>query len=196
MTTVTLIRHGETVWNRLGRWQGIAPVPLSENGEQQAKQSSQALLNTGITHIISSDLYRTRQTADLLNTSLNLPISLDKRWREIDVGRWQGLTMDEIKQYDYEAYTAYQEAPFIDRVFPEGEIRYQQSERVVVALNALLQKHTDEHILVVTHGGSIQCLLHHLTGFDGHHSANCAITKLRYTDTWEILAINKRYEPS
>lgn len=188
---VTLMRHGETHWNTLGRWQGIAPVPLNDNGKEQTKEAAKHLINAGITHIVSSDLLRTRQTAEIVNEQLNLRLTFDPRWREIDLGRWQGLTMAEISAWDSEEFAIFDDADYIDRCFPEGESNQEHITRVTDALNALRSTYpTDAHILVVTHGGSIRSAIYPITGSAIHLSGNCSVTRLVHKGTsWDVLGI-------
>ena len=74
MTTLYLIRHGETDWNVEGRWQGHADVPLNEHGRQQAIQISQQLAGVGLAAIYSSDLQRAQETAQALSAVTGLGV--------------------------------------------------------------------------------------------------------------------------
>lgn len=91
-------RHGQTTYNAEGRWQGQLDVPLSDLGRRQAQEKAQALLAYDIDAIWSSDLTRAASTAQSLADLVQLPITLDKRFREIDAGSWSGLTAAEVKE--------------------------------------------------------------------------------------------------
>ncbi|WP_313891996.1 histidine phosphatase family protein [Psychrobacillus sp.] len=97
MATIGLIRHGITEWNELGKAQGISDIPLNTTGKQQAH----ALANRLVTEekwdmIVSSDLSRAIETAQIIAAKLDLPISIyDTRIREIDCGKIEGTTLDE-----------------------------------------------------------------------------------------------------
>lgn len=99
MTTVYLIRHGETDWNMQGRWQGHVDVPLNEIGYRQARLLANRLARDGVRFeaIYSSDLARAYQTAWEIGTVLKVPVQLLPALREIDTGRWSGLTTDEVR---------------------------------------------------------------------------------------------------
>lgn len=189
-TTITLIRHGETDWNVEGRWQGFAPVPLNANGMRQAREAAPYLKTAGIDRIVASDLLRARQTAEIVAETLSLPVAFDSRWREIDLGNWQGLTQNEISAWDPENHSAFDQASYLDRRFPDGENNRQHIQRTAKALHAVLEDHPGEHTLVATHGGSIRGAIYHITGERIHLTGNCSLTRLRYNGgTWDVLGI-------
>jgi len=93
---VLLIRHGESTWNAAGRWQGWGDPPLSARGREQAAALAEQLAAHGILRLVSSDLARAAQTAQMLGDALGLVPTLDARLRERDLGRWSGLEEAEI----------------------------------------------------------------------------------------------------
>jgi probable phosphoglycerate mutase len=192
VTYITLLRHGETLWNATERWQGMAPVPLNDTGIEQAQNAAFHLQKAGITHIISSNFSRAYKTAAIVAEMLNLPHSVDPRWREIDVGRWQGMSWTEIKTWDPEAYHLFTSVSYMERAFPNGETQVQHMQRTVEALESIIQDYANQHVLVVTHGGSIRCVHYHLTHERGGEIGNCHITRLKHdADTngqgWRII---------
>ncbi|MBN1964479.1 MAG: histidine phosphatase family protein [Anaerolineae bacterium] len=163
---LTLIRHGESIWNATGRTQGHAPVPLSERGQEQARLAAEALRGDGpYTALYSSDLLRCRQTVAPIAAVFGLDVTYDARLREIDVGTWQGLTWDERLEYDAANHEAFTTDPF-NVVLPGGESTRQMTERVQAGLEDILAAHPDGHVVIVAHGGSIRGIL-------------------RYFDLWE-----------
>src|SRR5687767_15606813 len=117
-THLTLIRHGETDWNAMRRYQGHAPVPLNEAGREQARLAASHLVRGGFDRIFSSDLWRARETAEIIGNVLQLSVEPDQRLREINVGHWQGLSHDEILAWDTERYDTYYNVPYMQRVMP------------------------------------------------------------------------------
>jgi 2,3-bisphosphoglycerate-dependent phosphoglycerate mutase len=96
MTTIGLIRHGITEWNCLGKAQGISDIPLNELGREQALSVGQRLLQEGNWDlIVSSDLRRAVETASIIGSLLNIPLTYDKKIREIDCGQIEGTTEEE-----------------------------------------------------------------------------------------------------
>lgn len=173
-TILTLVRHGHTEWNGLGRYQGMAPVPLSERGRLQAEYLARALASGGdlvdrpIQTIYSSDLLRCRQTAAPIAAALGLAVLFDPRLREADYGHWQGLTREEAARWDPEAYAAYRADP--DNVaIPGGESHRMLASRVLAALADALGRHRGEHVLLVTHGGPLRAILEHYGLWQGGH---------------------------
>ncbi len=156
----TLIRHGQTVWNVDGRWQGQANVPLNEHGHAQAAHLAAHLAkvdaDAGV--IYSSDLLRARQTADAIAARLNLPVILDARLREIDMGEWQGMTSEEAEAWDGERLAEVRKGSFTIRR-PSGESQQDVADRVLALLGEINQSRAEEHVILVAHGGTIRILL-------------------------------------
>src|SRR5690242_8849001 len=140
MTTLLLVRHGETDWNADGRLQGQTDRPLSEYGRRQARQLAEELADDEIDAIYASDLSRARETAEIVGERLGLPVALDSDLREKDWGTWEGLTSVER-----------------DRVEFVGESTEAHQERMLRALRRIADSHAaGDRILVVTHGGSMR----------------------------------------
>jgi broad specificity phosphatase PhoE len=139
MTTLLLVRHGETDWNADGRLQGQTDRPLSDYGRSQARQLAEELGDDGVEAIYSSDLARARETAEIVGDRLGLPVVLDPDLREKDWGNWEGLTAVER-----------------DRVEFVGESTEAHAERTLRALRRIAERHPAGRVLVVTHGGSMR----------------------------------------
>lgn len=140
-----LVRHGESEWNAIGRWQGWADPPLSELGTRQAVVAGRGV--GAVDAIVSSDLQRARMTADIIASELGLgPVVVDAALRERDAGPWTGLTRRDIEA-EWPGWLN-------EGKRPDG---YEEDDsllaRVVPALLAL--EGAGETILVVTHGGVI-----------------------------------------
>lgn len=91
-----LVRHGESTWNAEKRWQGWGDPPLSACGRAQAAALAAGLASSGIVRLVSSDLARAAQTASILGAALGVAPVFDARLRERNLGRWTGLTQEEI----------------------------------------------------------------------------------------------------
>lgn len=140
MTTLLLVRHGETDWNAEGRLQGHSDRPLSEYGRRQARQLAEELEGDEVEAIYSSDLARARETAEIVGERLGIPVVLEPALREKDWGTWEGLTAVER-----------------DRVEFVGESTEAHQERMLRALRRITERHPgDGRVLVVTHGGSMR----------------------------------------
>lgn len=153
MTTILLARHGETDWNREGRFQGWADPPLNATGRAQAVDLSVQLMAEELAAVYSSPLRRAYETAEVVAASRGLePVTVDAL-REVDVGSWSGLSRAEIEQRFPEQY-----ARWLDygRGWEDGETYEQMVDRVVEALQELAEGRDGERILAVTHGGPIR----------------------------------------
>jgi probable phosphoglycerate mutase len=95
---LVVLRHGRTAWNATGRFQGQADIPLDERGLTQAEQAARVLAELAPSAIYSSDLARARQTAEPLARACGLRVVPDQRLREIHVGSWEGLTIEDALQ--------------------------------------------------------------------------------------------------
>ena len=158
-TTIVLVRHGETDWNRERRFQGHADTPLNDVGRHQALELAEALRDEGLKAVYTSPLRRASETARIVADVLGLVARELAALCEIDVGDWQGLTVDEIRtRYPERSDVAWRSG------WRNGETHEQLSDRVVPALLELGRRHPDERVLGVTHAGPIRAALMAATG--------------------------------
>lgn len=150
MTTLYLIRHGETPWNVEGRYQGQLDPPLSEKGQQQAQATAKKLATTAFAAIYSSDLARAKQTAQALAVVTGLPVHLDPRLREINQGRWQGVLIDDIRAGWPAEIHGWETDPW--RYYPPGgETLPEVQRRLFAAIDDIVARHPYDHVAVFTH---------------------------------------------
>lgn len=152
MTRLLLVRHGESEWNAIGRWQGWADPPLSSLGRLQAKVAAGAV--GAVDAVVASDLQRASQTAEIVAAELGVgPVVVDAALRERAAGPWEGCTRAEIEER-WPGWLASGERP-------DGyEADEHVLERVLPTLAAL--EAAGDPVLVVTHGGVIGALERHL----------------------------------
>jgi broad specificity phosphatase PhoE len=150
---VLLVRHGQSTWNAEGRWQGQADVPLSVLGEEQARSAVLAVARLAPAQVVTSDLARAHQTADLVAPP-GTQVEIDESWRERDAGEWTGLTRTEIDER-FPGWLAERRSP------PGFEGDESLLERTLPLLDRLLRGDERGTILVVTHGGVIRTLERH-----------------------------------
>jgi len=157
---IVLLRHGNTVGNSHERFHGSGDVALSDEGRAQVRAAGRRLATEVFEVVAASPLRRAWQSAALLSNGT--PVLLVPEFREIDFGRWEGLTAQEIEAQDPVLYRAWREGA-ADFEFPGGERRAAFRERVVKGLATLA--HTGaENALVVAHRGVIRALGNHLLG--------------------------------
>jgi len=158
VTLLYLIRHGRTDWNDEGRYQGQTDLPLNARGHQQAQELAAALSARPWTALYSSDLARARQTAQALSERTGLPVRLDVRLREIDVGRWSGQLIRVVRDGDPELYARWQAVP--SQVCPPGgESLHELTARLAAALDDIAAAHPEGTVAVFTHGAAIATVL-------------------------------------
>jgi broad specificity phosphatase PhoE len=170
MTTLLLARHGETDWNREGRWQGWADPPLNDLGRSQARELAEQLRATPFDAVYSSDLARAVETAEILAADHGVPIVLDRDLREIDIGSWSGLTRAEIMER------------FPDGKRPDGETHEQQATRVRAAVTRIAKAHPGGRVLVVGHGGTIRSIHDVISDLPYHPVPNCHVLEVHFRD--------------
>lgn len=190
---VVLIRPGETDWNKIERWQGIVAVPLNMHGIKQAQRLAKFVRNIGLNVIYSSDVRRARDTATVLSEYANVPIHYDERLRERHLGLWQGLSMNEMRDWYKKQYDELMQDP-INIPAPEGESRAQVAERVTACFEDIL-KSDHETIGIITHTTAIRVLLSKLipdsNPFDMQFR-NISVTTVvsRDNQTWELTQLD------
>jgi len=177
---IFLARHGETEWNRVGRWQGKTDIPLSEVGRAQAQALRERLRDRGIVRVYASDLGRARETADIVAAALGLtPVTLDERLRERGFGCFEGLTRSECEVHHPEAWARY----LADRrsTPPDAEPQPRVVERMMSALTDIAAATPDDAaVLVVSHGGAIRSFVHAVTGLPPPPLDNGALFRARF----------------
>ncbi|MBI4087237.1 MAG: class I tRNA ligase family protein [Candidatus Liptonbacteria bacterium] len=142
-----LVRHGETDWNKEGRYQGHTDIPLNETGMKQAHVAAEQLRNKGLDLIISSDLKRASQTADIIGKTLNIEVIHDARLREVSGGVAEGLTREERPQELNKILSSYDRRPENGESWQDAELR------VAEAIAHHKSNHAHHNIAIVTHGG-------------------------------------------
>lgn len=152
MLEVYLVRHGQTLWNQEHRTQGQLDIALSENGIKQAELLRDRLVDVSFDSIYASDLQRAFRTAEIIAQRHDRAVIPIKEFREINMGLWQGLTWDEISENYPDEAKIWRNQPSLVSI-PESEGIYNAAERVLLAFQALTEKHkSDQRILIVSHG--------------------------------------------
>ena len=161
MTDILLIRHGETAWNRMRRMQGHIDIGLNDEGQRQARSLARALQTERPAAIYASDLQRARDTAQAVADIHQLTVHIDVALRERCYGAFEGLMYDEISVQYPEAFALWQSRDPKIR-FPAGEREAETLEefhqRSVDVITRIAQQHPDQRIVIVTHGGVLDCV--------------------------------------
>ena len=181
-TELLLVRHGESAWNAEHRLQGQADAPLSEAGRDQASALVPLLSGLDLAGVVSSDLERARETAELAG---HPGFTSDPRWRERGMGAWEGVLERDLAPADLAAFRDR------DEPAPEGETWEAFAARVGGAIEDLAGR--GGSWLVFTHGGCVRAAVAHLTGAEPTTvagPANASLTRFALTPRRQLRAFS------
>ncbi len=149
-TRLWLVRHGETDWNRAGRYQGQADIPLNANGLAQARALPPTFSGLPIAAIYSSDLQRAAVTAGVIAAALKLPVIVHPGLREVSLGQWEGMLHTDIQAQYPEHWQARRNDP-VHAHPPGGESLGEVAARAFAAADELARQHPGQQIILVSH---------------------------------------------
>ena len=180
-----LVRHGETVSNLEGRWQGQSDSPLSERGVLQAEALAEALAAEPIQAVYSSDMGRAIATGAPVAARHGLQVTTDARLREIHVGTFTDQLAAENRREHPELMDAWAHRPWTV-TFPEGESLQAVWARIEDFLAETLPRHRGETVVLVSHGATAQVVRALGLGKPGQelwHGSfeNCQITRMEWS---------------
>ena len=186
MISAFLIRHGETDWNREGRFQGSRDIPLNDEGRAQARRLAEAW-KAPLDAVLTSPLARARETAEILAASRNLPLAgVDRRLVERHYGLAEGLTLvDRRKQ-------------FPDGTIPGVEEPVSIRARARHFLETLVEEYSGRRVAVVSHGGFINVVLALVSGGEVGTGktmlGNTSVSTLVYkAGRWTVTAVAQTF---
>lgn len=183
MTVIYLIRHGETDWNAMERIQGRTDIPLNETGKRQAAASAAHLRASNWDVLITSPLARAKETAEIINAELNLPLHEMDAFMERGFGQAEGMTL------------ADRAAIFPNRIYPGQEEWEALTRRVLDGLASVHHNFPGRKVLLVSHGGVINAILSELSkgeiGSGKTKLTNASISHIHFLEEqWQIRDFN------
>jgi broad specificity phosphatase PhoE len=184
LTTLYLVRHGETLWNVEGRYQGQLDPPLNERGQAQARSTARELAALGVDAIYSSDLARAFETAQALAELTGLPVITDPRLREINQGEWQGILIGDIRSRWPEQIARWEQHPW-ECCPPGGERLDQIQARIMDSIDEIARHHPGGTVAIFTHKLPIALLKIRYRG----HDPSMLWSLLPANATWERFEI-------
>ncbi len=164
---LVVLRHGQTISNAKGIWQGQLDHDLSEVGREQARAAAAAIAALRPSRVVSSDLSRARDTAEqVAGASGGIEVRLDERWREIHAGGWQGLTAAQVlAQHPEDAERLISGEDF--KRGGHGESLADVAARTRLALDELTgSMDPGECVVIATHGVTGRSLVAELVGLE------------------------------
>jgi alpha-ribazole phosphatase/probable phosphoglycerate mutase len=168
VTTLYLIRHGETEGGEVRRYKGTIDVPLSEKGLRQMEQISKYIVEKGgkgglMSAVYCSDLTRAIRSAEIVAEPYSLKPIIVSSLRERNFGLWEGMSFDEIMEKYPLEFDAWAGNPL--KFSPmEGESTLAMRDRVIQAMSEIMENHNKENISIVAHGGVNRIILCHILG--------------------------------
>ncbi|HET6316755.1 MAG TPA: histidine phosphatase family protein, partial [Chloroflexota bacterium] len=184
---ILLSRHGETVFNVEGRWQGQADSALTERGLAQARQLALALRADPVEAVYSSDLGRSMDTAREVAALHGLAPIPEPRLREIDVGTWAGLTRAQIDERYPGMRDLWATRPWTLRLPRAAETLTEAQDRGAAFFAERMPAHLGQTVVVITHGAIGQAILVHAMGGSvedlwlKERLDNCQISRLEWS---------------
>ena len=157
-TTVLLIRHGETEWNTLGKFQGCTDIALSEEGIKQA-QLLKDRLNGKFDYIYSSPLSRAFETASIVASNTDKKVNIAEEIREINFGEWEGLTVHEIAENYPEKFKNWRNDKVESKICGGDLSMINAANRAKNCVLDIINEHRGKKIAIVAHGGIIKAAL-------------------------------------
>ncbi|CAI0992391.1 Alpha-ribazole phosphatase [Serratia proteamaculans] len=182
MLQVYLVRHGETEWNAARRIQGQSDSPLTANGEHQARLVAQRVSKQGITHVITSDLGRTRRTAQIIAEACGCEVITDPRLRELHMGVLEERLIDSLTPQE-EQWRKQMVDGTADGRIPQGESMSELGNRMGEALESCLMLPEGSKPLIVSHGIALGCLISTVLGLPAYAERrlrlrNCSLSRV------------------
>lgn len=195
-TTINLVRHGETEWNVLGKFQGCKDINLSKDGILQAEYLKKRLENK-FDHIYTSPLKRAMRTAEIISDGKNIKPIIETELREINFGDWEGLTIKEIEANYPETFIQWRNDE-IEGPMCGGDLSLNKASiRAKKAILEITEKHQGKNIVIVAHGGIIKAGLigifdWKMTMYHKMILGNTSICKISFDDNYnpKIITIN------
>lgn len=185
-TTIYIVRHGETEWNRLGLLQGHLESNLTSEGIEAAERFKLEITTLAPDVIYSSDLSRALETARIITRDLNKKINIHSALREMNFGVFQGHDWNYIKKEMKDIYDSYRgKGP--GYTIPSGESHNLFHERASGVLKEITENNIGKKILIVSHGGTINKMLGYvkkspISANRYFHTENLALNILKYTE--------------
>ncbi len=168
VTTLLLIRHGQTVDGPAPRCHGWTDLPLSEEGVHQVERLARYLQRRHVDALYASDLLRARHTADILAQGRDLCPIVEPALREINFGDLEGCLLEELSARFPAVVAAWRTNPATCR-FPNGESFQEAKQRILLTVEALLAQHAGQTVALALHSGVNRVILGWALGLPDEH---------------------------
>lgn len=168
MTSIYLVRHGQTAWNKEEIFRGRTDIPLDETGLKQAELAAEYFKGMAIQDIYSSPLSRAWQTAEKISRFHHLRVQPLEGLIDMSFGNWEGHAHQEIREIDAETYRQWRDEPHLARL-PGGERLEDVKKRAMGALEEVIRLHPEKILVLVSHRVVNKVLICGILGIDNSH---------------------------
>ena len=176
MARIILVRHGETDWNKQEIFRGRIDINLNQNGIRQAQAIGEELKEQKLDAVYSSPLSRAKLTAQTIADSPPAPacggshlrVNVDPGFIDLNYGKWQGVSHEDVKAQYPELYALWQKQPQLVR-FPDGECLDDVRHRAMNALEQIISRHQNDTVVIVAHRVVNKVMLCAVLGLDTSH---------------------------
>jgi broad specificity phosphatase PhoE len=145
-----LVRHGQTVWNESGRFQGISDIALSAEGRQQALSLAKSLKDISLAEIYTSPLTRARETAGIVSQYQHCEVRVEEGLKELNQGELEGLTAQDLRDKYPAFFEKWTQEPSLIRL-PQGESLKDLQDRAWASVGRILKRHSEGNVMLVAH---------------------------------------------
>ena len=173
MTTLFLVRHGRTGWNKEQIFRGTKDIPLDEVGKEEARLVGERLKGEGISAVYSSPLSRAKETAEAIAGFHNVEVQVMAGLTDLHFGEWEGLSLKKVQKQYPDLYQRWLKAPH-QITFPGGEGLDAVRSRAREAVEDIITRHPQEGVALVSHRVVLKVLICALLGLDNSHFWNIA----------------------
>ena len=195
MTQITLVRHGQTPWNKDKIFRGSRDIPLNDQGREEAHLAGEWLKGETIHAAYASPLSRARDTAHAIARHHHLAVADLPGLTDLCYGDWEGVALNEVKVTYAGLYRQWETAPATVR-FPRGETLDEVRDRALKAVEEVVRRHSGQIVLLAAHRAVNKVLIAAFIGLDNSHfwrigQDTTAINRFnRLGDTWHIMGLN------
>jgi broad specificity phosphatase PhoE len=193
MTSIYLVRHGQTAWNKEEIFRGRTDISLDETGLREAALAGGYLREKKIDTIYSSPLARAKETAEKIAQFHNLRVQPLMGIIDMSFGSWEGRPIDDVKKKEGEFYRQWREAPHLLRI-PGGETLDEVRQRSMAVLEEVVRSHSGKTVALVSHRVVNKVIICGILGIDNSHfwqigQDTTAINLIQYRDGRYILSL-------
>jgi broad specificity phosphatase PhoE len=195
VTTLFLVRHGRTGWNKEQIFRGTKDVPLDAVGREEALMVGERLKGERIRAVFSSPLARAAETAEAIARFHNVEVQVLAGLTDLNFGEWEGMSLQEVKKKYPDLYQQWLQAPH-QVVFPGGEGLDAVRSRAMKVVEGIIERHPQETVALVSHRVVLKVVICALLGLDNSHFWNIgqdttAVNCFHYKNgSWIVALLN------